>query len=73
MIDFFELLDLTEEEVEELLPETNPTEKSASKGMVASPRFGETEDHLEDEIFGSKSERENFIRRFDEANREVDS
>ena len=68
MIDFFDLFNLTEEEVEELLPETNPTEKSASKGMVASPRFGETEDHLEDEIFGSKSERISFVRRFDEIN-----
>lgn len=68
MINFFELFDLTEEEVEELLPETNPTEKSAREGLVASPRFGETEDHLEDEIFGSKSERISFIKRFDEIN-----
>lgn len=73
MIDFFALFDLTDEEIDNLLPEEHPTEKSARDEMVASPRFGETEDHLEDEIFGSKSERENFVRRFDEANREVDS
>lgn len=46
----------------------NPTEKSSRGEMVASPRFGETEDHLEDEIFGSKSERISFVRRFDEIN-----
>lgn len=68
MIDFFALFDLTDEEIDNLLPEEYPTEKSASKGMVASPRFGETEDHLEDEIFGSKSERISFVRRFDEIN-----
>ena len=42
MIDFFALFDLTDEEIDNLLPEEHPTEKSARDEMVASPRFGET-------------------------------
>lgn len=36
--------------------------------VVASPRYKTTLHSLEDEIFGSKNERESFIRKFDEIN-----
>ena len=47
---------------------TQPTEKSARKDMVASPRFDASEDRLDEEIFGSESAMSAFVRRFDTIN-----
>lgn len=52
------------------MTETNPSEESARKEMVASPRFVGNEDHLEDEIFGSKTAAAAFVRRFASINTE---